>query len=83
MDVSHQSSTRFLVNPHRLVGVSASKSDKGLGLDHGGGPDSGILSGEIALPENVSEKQFVTVVQHALNGNETSGYNARAPPALI
>ncbi|WP_157173573.1 hypothetical protein [Pseudaminobacter salicylatoxidans] len=83
MDVSHQPSTRFLVNPNRHVVVSASKSDKGLGLDHGGGPDPAILPDEIALPENFSEKQFVAVVQHALNINETSGYHARAPPALI
>jgi len=82
-DVSHRPSTLFLVNPNRQAVVSASKSDKGLGLDHGGAPHPAIAPDEITLPEYLSEKQFATAVQQALNGTETSGYNARAPPTLI
>lgn len=82
-DVSHQPSTRFLVNPDRHVVVSASKSDKGWAPGHGDGPDPAIPSAGIALPEYATEMHFVAVVQHALNGDETRGYNARAPPALI
>jgi hypothetical protein len=80
-DVSHQPSTRFLVSPDRHVVVSTS-SDKILGLDHGGSPGSAILPDEAALPD-VTERPFVSGVQHALSGNGNSGYNARAPPALI
>jgi hypothetical protein len=83
MDVSHQPSTRFLVDPSRHVVVSASKSDKGWTLGHGGGPDPAILPEEIAPSEYVAEKHFVAVVQHTLNGEETRSYNARAPPTLI
>lgn len=70
------------VSPRPSI-LLASKSDKVLGLDHGGGSDPAILPDETALPENVSGKRFVAVAQHAPSGNETSGYNARAPPALI
>ena len=83
MDVSHQPSPRFLVNPNRHAVVSASKSDKGWVPAHGGGPDPAILPEATAPREYVAERLFVAVVQNALNGNETRAYNARAPPALI
>lgn len=83
MDVSHQPSTRFLVNSNRHIVVSASQSDKGAGLGYGGGPDHAILPDEIQLPEHFAEKHFSAAVWHALTGDESRGYNARAPPALI
>ena len=81
-DVSHQQSTRYLINPDRHV-VASTSSDKKQGLDYGSGPDPAVLRGGVTLPGTVSEKQFVSVAQRALNGNEISGYNARAPPVLI
>lgn len=83
MDVSHQPSTRFLLNSGRQVVVSVSKSDKGLAPDLGWDPHSALPPGETELLEYTPEKPFVSLVQHALKGKETSGYNARAPPALI
>lgn len=83
MELSHQPSTRFLLTPASHAVASASKSDKGLGLDHGGDSGSAILPDEVAPFEHFSEKQFVAVVQYAPNGDENNGYNARAPPALI
>ena len=83
MDLSHQPSTRFLLTPASHAVASASKSNKGLGLGHSGDSGSAILPGELAPLEHFSEKQFVTVVQHAPSGDGNNGYNARAPPALI
>lgn len=83
MDVSHQPSIRFLLNPGRKVIVSASKSDKGLAPDLGWDPHSALPPSETALLEYTREKPFVSLVRRALNGEQASGYNARAPPALI
>jgi hypothetical protein len=83
MDGSQPPSTRYLVNPNRHAVVSAAKADEGLGLGHGGGPDPAILPDATALAETAAARPFVAVARHAPRHHAASGYNARAPPALI
>lgn len=83
MDGSHQPSARFLVSPNRHAVLSLSESDKGPGLDLGGDPGSATVPYETARLEQLSDKPFFTAARQARRPDGTSGYSARAPPALI